>query len=91
MTIFPGPFQVHAWKKQNKTHFRNQLPNANITIHKKKKKKAWRKHENQKTSFSFEMLLFFFKLSDVVEENQSPVQKTRHNMVYKHAEKQQMG
>lgn len=59
MMAFPGPFQVHAWKKQNKTRFRDQLPDANITIH-EKKKRAWRKHVKiQKTSLSLEKWNFF--------------------------------
>lgn len=43
-------------------------------------------YKNKKTSWSLEMLIFLKLLNDVMEENQSPVQ----NMVYKHAEKQQM-
>lgn len=75
--IFPGPFQVHAWKKQNKTHFRNQLPNANITIH-KKKKRAWRKHIKIKTSLSLEMLKFFLKLLSDVMGKKTKVLCKRH-------------
>lgn len=45
-------------------------------------------YKNKKTSWSLEMLIILKLLNDVMEENQnqSPVQ----NMVYKHAEKQQM-
>lgn len=46
---------------------------------------------NQKTSFSLEMLKCLKLLSNVMEENQSPVQKTYHNTVYQHAGKQRMG
>lgn len=48
-------------------------------------------YKNQDLVVTWNVKIFLKLLSDVMgKKNQSPVQKTRHNVMYKHAEKQEM-
>lgn len=93
MMVFPGPFQVHAWKKQNKTkHVLGISCQTQTSQSMRKRKEHEEKHVKIKGFFATWNVKFFWELpSDVMEENQSPAQKTCHDTAYKHAEKQQMG